>query len=77
MDKLLLKINTAALVAIAASLTVIAYRQIQPEHTQTDKETYLDTHSGKFFHKQGEQLIPIDQPTEERLRKEVPDGRSY
>ena len=77
MNKLLPKLNTAALLVIAVSLSVIAYQGLQPAFVETDKGIYLDTRSGKFFQKQGEQLVPMDQSTKDKLRKEFPDGRTY
>lgn len=78
MEKQLLSIiKIVALVVIAASLVVVAYRQLQPAFVETDKGVYLDTHSGKFYHKQGSELRPVDETLEDRLRRDYPDGRKY
>lgn len=76
-NQLLSRIKIAALVVIAASLAVIAIRQLQPAFVETDKGVYLDAHSGKFYHKQGNELMPAGESTEDRLRREFPDGRKY
>lgn len=78
MDKRLLSIiKIVALVVIAASLAVIAIRQWQPSFVETDKGVYLDTRSGKFYHKRGDVLAPANESIEDKLRREYPDGRKY
>lgn len=76
-SQLLSKIKVVALVVIAASLAVIAVRQLQPAFVETDKGIYLDAHSGKFYRKEGAELRPAGETTEERLRRDYPDGRKY
>jgi hypothetical protein len=36
-----------------------------------------DTHSGTFFGKQGNQITPVYESTEEKFRREFPEGTIY
>jgi hypothetical protein len=76
MNEVLPKLNTICLLIIAVSLSVIAYRQLQSNYVVTEKGI-IDTHSGEFFQKQGNQLIPVYESTEEKLRREYPGGTNY
>lgn len=76
-EQLLSKIKIVALAVIAASLAVIAFKQLQPSYVETDKGIYLDTHSGKFYRKQGNELVPANESFEDKMRREYPDARKY
>lgn len=76
MNDILPKLNTICFIVIAVSLSIIAYRQLQPNYLVTEKGI-IDTHSGHFFQKQGSQLTPVYESTEEKLRREFPDGTIY
>lgn len=77
MNALLPKLNSVCFVVIAVSLAIIAYQQLQPNYLETKDGRFIDARSGKLYLKVGNQLIPFEESTEEKLQKQFPDGKHY
>lgn len=71
------KLTIICLVIIAASLAVIAYRQLQPNYITIENGQIMDSRSGKIFYNVSGRLILIEGSAEEELRREYPDGKTY
>ena len=78
MNALLSKLNSVCLMIIAVSLAIIAYNQLQPNYIEIKDGQFVDTRSGKVYVISGDRLVPapIYETTEEKLRREFPDGKN-
>lgn len=76
MQNQLPKLVTAALVVIAVSLLLIAYKLFQSPETSEEKVIYVDAASGKVYERKGSGPATVE-TTEEKLRKAYPDGKTY
>lgn len=70
------KLATVALVVIAVSLILIAYKLFQSSSEPEEKVIYIDAASGKVYEQQSKPQQPLE-TTEEKLRKEYPEGKRY
>lgn len=71
------KVVVAALVIIAVSLLLIVYKLYSSPNKETEENVvYVDAASGKVYQKQVGPAQPVE-TTEEKLRREHPDGRTY
>ena len=77
MKELLPKLTAACLVLITLTLFYIAYRISQPNYVKTDDGQYLETRSGTIYEKRGNQLVPVQETTEERVMRQYPGGKHY
>ena len=71
------KLVMALLLVIAVILVAIAVILLRPSYIETDKSVFLEKHSGRFYRKVGNELVPIQENIEDKLRLDYPEGKNY
>lgn len=71
------KLTVALLSVISILLVIVIYQLSQPTYVPVENGQYLNIRSGKFYEQLGNELVPAQEITMERLRRQYPDGQQY